>query len=155
MLRPSQQLLRSPWHHLLLRHLLLPLCHWLCRHPNLASALRHPSPSRHRNGLQGIYCPHLCRRKLPSCHSRWIGHELANVDCFRYLPRLLRQFGRLQCWSRRMASTTGLCHDSRTPPSRRCLLLPRITPLVHQEGPLLQCFPLTVPSSKYAPPGCP
>lgn len=119
----------------------------------MASALCHSSTPWCRYGCQGFDSPNLRRRELPGCYSRWIGHELANVDCFRYLSRFLCQLGRLQRWGHHMASTIGICHASRTSSPRRCLLLPRITSMVHQEGPILQRFPIALPSPKYSTPG--
>jgi hypothetical protein len=105
---------------------LLPLFrHWVWSQSDLGAATCYTRLNGYWNGLQGLNSTCLCRRELSSSYSRCSSYELADVDCFWYIPWLLCQLGRLQYWCYLVAFATRVGLYSSCPAGLGDFLLPR------------------------------
>jgi hypothetical protein len=138
--RPLEQLLWKARHHLLFRHVLLPLSYWLGRDTELVAASHHSLSPRHWYGVRSFDRSYLLRRDRSGFRPWWPRDVLANVDRIRSLPRDLCQ----PCCERHRHDfletpiRIGI-HSSCSTLGRR-LLLPRITSMVYQEIKYMNAF---------------
>jgi len=90
----------------------------------MGTAPRYSTAAWYWHGLQRINRPNFQRRERPGFRSRWSGHELADVDRFRYFLGNLRQSRRQRYWVHLVASAVRLSLASSLASSHRNLLLP-------------------------------